>query len=186
MGLGRKIILIICLIVFIGSAGVLADYFINGMKEQNALEDLKDLQTEREDLITDKGTVMGKYADLYLANGDIIGWVTVEDTKIDYPVMQTQSDPEYYIRRGFDKESTSSGTPFMDATSDIFVPTSNFLIYGHNMKNGTMFHDLLNIGPSDLILYTKEVRVLTRCWQQGIRRYIPKIQMNSNIISMQE
>ena len=60
MGLGRKIILIICLIVFIGSAGVLADYFINGMKEQNALEDLKDLQTEREDLITDKGTVMGK------------------------------------------------------------------------------------------------------------------------------
>ena len=79
MGLGRKIILIICLIVFIGSAGVLADYFINGMKEQNALEDLKDLQTEREDLITDKGTVMGKYADLYLANGDIIGWVTVED-----------------------------------------------------------------------------------------------------------
>ena len=143
MGLGRKIILIICLIVFIGAAGGLADYFINGMKEQNAFEDLKDLQTEREDLITDKGTVMGKYADLYLANGDIIGWVTVEDTKIDYPVMQTQSDPEYYIRRGFDKESTSSGTPFMDATSDIFVPTSNFLIYGHNMKNGTMFHDLL-------------------------------------------
>ena len=66
MGTGRKIILVICLIVFVGSAGVLLDYFINGMREQNALEGLKDMQTDREDLVTDKGTVIGKYADLYL------------------------------------------------------------------------------------------------------------------------
>ena len=143
MGLGRKIILVICLIVFLGSAGVLLDYFINGAREQGALEDLKGLQTEREDLVTDKGTIIGKYADLYLANDDIIGWVTIEDTNIDYPVMQTQDDPEFYLHRGFDKEYAASGVAFMDAVSDIFVPTSNFLIYGHNMKNGTMFHDLL-------------------------------------------
>lgn len=143
MGLGRKIILVICLIVFLGSAGVLLDYFLNGMKEQNALEDLKNMQTEREDLVTDKGTVIGKYADLYLANNDIIGWITVDGTRIDYPVMQTQNDPEFYLYRGFDKEYAVSGVPFMDAASDIFVPTSNFLIYGHHMKNGTMFHDLL-------------------------------------------
>ena len=149
MGTGRKIILVICLIVFVGSAGVLLDYFINGMREQNALEGLKDMQTDREDLVTDKGTVIGKYADLYLANSDIIGWVTVDDTHIDYPVMQTQDDPEFYLHRGFDKEYAASGVPFMDAASDIFVPTSNFLIYGHNMKNGTMFHDLLEYDSKD-------------------------------------
>ncbi len=149
MGLGRKIVLIICLIVFVGSAGVLLDYFINGAREQNALEDLKKLINDREDLLTDKGTVVGKYADLYLANEDIIGWITVEDTKIDYPVMQTQDSPEYYLDKNFDKEYAASGTPFMDASSDIFIPTSNFLIYGHNMKNGTMFHDLLEYADRD-------------------------------------
>ena len=67
----------------------------------------------------------------------------MDGTKIDYPVMQTQDDPEFYLRRNFQKEHATAGVPFMDASSDIFVPTSNFLIYGHNMKNGTMFHDML-------------------------------------------
>lgn len=149
MSLGRKIILMICLIVFVGSAAVLADYFITGMREQNALEDLQKLRMDREDLATDKGTVVGKYADLYLANEDIIGWIEIEGTKINYPVMQTKDDPEFYLRRSFDKEKASSGTPFMDSSSDIFIPTSNFLIYGHNMKNGTMFHDLLKFKDKD-------------------------------------
>ncbi len=142
LGLGRKIILIICLIVFLGSAGVLLDYYIKGIKEQNALNALADLKAGQE-LVTDKGVVVGEYAELYKANNDIIGWVKIDGTKIDYPVMQTQNDPEFYLHRNFDKEYAASGTPFMDHSSDIFVPTSNFLLYGHNMKNGTMFHDLL-------------------------------------------
>ena len=149
MSLGRKIILVICLIVFIGSAGVLADYFLNGMKEQGAFDDLADLKVGREDLVTDKGIVVGEYADLYLANNDIIGWIKVDGTNIDYPVMQTQDSPEYYLYRGFDKKPANSGTPFMDAASDIFIPTSNFMIYGHNMKNGTMFHELLKYKDRD-------------------------------------
>jgi len=139
----RKIILVICIIVFLGSAGVLLDYFIKGMKEDSALKDLSDLKIEKEDLVTEKGTVVGQYVDLYLANQDIIGWIKIDGTGVDYPVMQTQSENEYYIHRDFNRESSSSGTPFMDASSDIFIPTSNFLIYGHNMKNGTMFHDIL-------------------------------------------
>ncbi|NLD19512.1 MAG: class B sortase [Clostridiales bacterium] len=143
MSLVRKMILVISLIVFVGAAGVLLDYFLDGMKEQGDLDDVSKMKTEREDLVTDKGTVVGKYVDMYLANKDIIGWIKIKDTKIDYPVMQTQDNPEYYIHRNFKKEVTDAGTPFMDGVSDIFIPTSNFMIYGHNMKNGTMFHDLL-------------------------------------------
>ena len=143
MSLGRKIVFVLCLIVFVGSAGMLLNYFLTGMREQSSLEDLAKLKTEREDMKTDKGTVIGKYVDLYEVNSDIIGWITVDGTKIDYPVMQTQDDPEFYLRRNFQKEHATAGVPFMDASSDIFVPTSNFLIYGHNMKNGTMFHDML-------------------------------------------
>lgn len=149
MSLGRKIVFVICLIVFVTSAGVIADYFISGWREQSALEDLSLMQLEREDMKTDKGTVIGKYVDLYLANEDIIGWIKVKDTKINYPVMQTQDDPEFYLHRNFRKEDAASGVPFLDAGSDIFVPTSNFLIYGHNMKNGTMFHDLLEYRNQD-------------------------------------
>ena len=144
MSLGRKIILVICIIVFVGAAGVLLNYFITGMREQQALEDLEKLKTDREDLKTDKGTVIGKYVDLYLMNGDIIGWLEIEGTKVNYPVMWTPNDPEFYLRRNFNKEHATSGTLFLDAASDIFIPTSNFFIYGHNMKNGTMFGELKN------------------------------------------
>lgn len=143
MGIVRKFILTICIIVFVVSAGVLVHYYWNGAKEQNALKSLGEMKSDREDMVTDQGTIIGKYVDLYLANNDIIGWVSIEDTKIDYPVMQTRQDNEYYLKRGFDKSKTSSGTPFMDAASDIFIPTDNFLIYGHHMNNGTMFHDLV-------------------------------------------
>ena len=143
LGMGRKIILVICLIIFFGSAGVLVDYYLNGAREQNALTGLADMKLGGEDLVTDKGTVVAEYSELYKANNDIIGWIKIDGTKINYPVMQTQNEPEYYLHRGFDKEYADSGTPFMDAASDIFIPTSNFMIYGHNMKNGGMFHDLL-------------------------------------------
>ena len=92
MSLGRKIIFVICLIVFVGSAGMLLNYFLTGMREQSSLEDLAKLKAERDDLKTDKGTVIGKYVDLYEANSDIIGWIQVEDTKIDYPIMWTPDD----------------------------------------------------------------------------------------------
>ena len=142
LSLGRKIVLVVCLIVFMGSAAVLLDYYIEGLKAQRALSDLSD-KNGAEDLVTDKGIVIGKYAELYKTNNDIIGWIKIDGTKIDYPVMQTLSDPEYYLHRDFNKEYSAAGTPFMDPHSDIFLPTSNFLIYGHNMKNGTMFHSLL-------------------------------------------
>lgn len=158
VGLGRKIILVLCIIVFVGSAGVLLDYVINGMREESALNDLANMKMSGEELVTDKGTVVAEYSKLYQANNDIIGWIKINGTKVDYPVMQTQDDPEYYIRRGFDKESTSSGTPFMDAASDIFIPTSNFMIYGHNMKNGTMFHDILKYESKDFYKEHKKIK----------------------------
>ena len=84
---------------------------------------------------------------MYDQNSDFIGWIKVPDTKIDYPVMQTPDDPEFYLHRDFNKDYSASGTPFLDAAS-VVVPrdgkdvTWNWLIYGHNMNFGTMFHDL--------------------------------------------
>lgn len=78
-----------------------------------------------------------EYLALYEQNQDFAGWLKIENTKIDYPVMLTPDDPEYYLRRSFDRSSSQSGTPFIgaDATPD----SDMFIVYGHNMKNDTMF-----------------------------------------------
>jgi len=133
MGLGRMIVLLISIIVFLGAAAVLLDYLLTGVKAQNAFKELGG----------------NTYAELWEENNDIVGWITVDGTNIDYPVMQTKDDPEYYLRRDFEREYSVSGTPFMDADSDMETPSSNWLIYGHNIKSGIMFHDLLKYKDED-------------------------------------
>ena len=149
MSLPRKIVFVIALMVFVGAAGVLVDHYLTGWRAEKALSGLEPVNIEAEDLQTEKGIVIGKYAGLYTANPDIIGWIKIEDTHINYPVMQTQNDPEFYLRRNFEKEYSVSGTPFMDAASDIFIPTCNWTIYGHHMKDGTMFKDLVKYADYD-------------------------------------
>ncbi len=78
---------------------------------------------------------------LYLINQDIAGWIRIDDTKIDYPVMFTPNEPEYYLHRSFKKEYSSSGVPFIGYGSS--PDSKNIIIYAHNMKNGSMFANLL-------------------------------------------
>ena len=73
-------------------------------------------------------------------NADCIGWIFIEGTNINYPVMHTPSDPQKYLRLSFDKKYSQSGVPFLDGRCSL--QDSNLIIYGHNMKNGTMFSDL--------------------------------------------
>lgn len=159
MSTGRKIVFVIALMVFVGALGAILNHYVTGWRAEKALTDLAELKTdEQEDLVTDKGIVIGKYVDLYKKNSDIIGWLTVDGTRMDYPIMQTQNDPEFYLRRNFDKEYSISGVPFMDAQSDIFKPTANWMLYGHNMKDGTMFHDLLEFAEEDFYQQHKTIK----------------------------
>ena len=132
LGLVRWILIIICAIVFCGSAAHLLLYAKDKMDAEN---DFKKIRENSRDL-----------SSLYEQNSDLIGWIQVPDTRIDYPVMQTKDDPEFYLHNDFNKEYSVSGTPFLDAGSTVLGPeediTWNWLIYGHNMKFGTMFHDL--------------------------------------------
>lgn len=69
------------------------------------------------------------------------------EVQIDYPVIFTPDDPEHYLRRTFDSSSSQSGVPFLSA--DCFEGSGNRLIYDHNMKNGSMFGELLNYAKED-------------------------------------
>lgn len=149
MGLGTKILLLICLIVFCGSGYYLADYFLKAHQAQGGFEALKEAAGGGGEPGSQHLANLSK---LYQENGDIIAWLQVEGTKIDYPVMQTKKegeDPEYYLHRDFHRDYSDAGTPFMDEASDITIPTANWLIYGHHMRSGIMFHDLVEYGDRE-------------------------------------
>lgn len=79
------------------------------------------------------------YKRLKERNSDMIGWVKIEGTEIDYPVMQTPKEPDFYLRRGFDKKYSVYGMIYMDATCTLEGECPNYILYGHHMKNGSMF-----------------------------------------------
>lgn len=84
--------------------------------------------------------ILGKYKSLYMENGDLAGWLTVEGTKIDYPVMQCEDD-EYYLHHDFDGKDSKYGCLYVREKADLEEGT-NFVIYGHNMRDGSMFGEL--------------------------------------------
>lgn len=80
------------------------------------------------------------YAPLKELNQDFFGWINIENTVVNYPVMHTPEDPERYLHRDFEGKTSQSGVPFLDGAC--YDGCGNYLIYGHNMKNGSMFATL--------------------------------------------
>lgn len=79
-------------------------------------------------------------APLFAQNSDCIGWLSIPDTVVDYPVMHTPENPQKYLRRNFYGEYSVSGVPFLDGRCS--MDSDNLIIYGHNMRNDTMFGSL--------------------------------------------
>lgn len=108
------------------------------------------------------------YQNLYWENTDMVGWILIEDTNIDYPVMQTPADPNYYLKHDFEKNYTDYGCPFMQTDCDALAPSDNLIIYGHNMKDGSMFADLAKYRSKDFWQNHKTVWFAT---ELGSRAY---------------
>lgn len=161
-----NILLILCIMVAVGCGGYLAYYYYTSSKTEAEFNELRDLVVEVELPTTDTDTdteitemvdvggvsIQKKFEKLYLTNQDFIGWITIDDTLIDYPVMYTPNDTEngeFYIHRDFEMNYSAAGLPFIDRFCTIKEPTDNIIIYGHNMNAGTMFHDILKYQEQD-------------------------------------
>lgn len=86
-------------------------------------------------------TVLEEYQTLYNKNKKLIGWLKIDDTNIDYPVMQT-SNNEYYLDHNYNQEYDKNGSLFLDKDCDVVHRNTNLIIYGHHMKSGKMFGNL--------------------------------------------
>ena len=93
-------------------------------------------------------TSYDKYADVYNANADFIGWLTIEGTNINYPVMQTPNSPDFYLKHSFDKGYSEYGVPYMQENCRLGL-SDNCIIYGHHMQDGSMFADLCKFESED-------------------------------------
>lgn len=129
----------------------LADYY-----DEQQIKELKELRNKTTDIGEDAATsspfisttqnhkliMLPEFQELYKKNSDIVGWLKIDGTRIDYPVMQNQHDAQYYLNHNFNKEKNKNGLPFLDEHSHI-DGSDILLIYGHHMNSGMMFADLM-------------------------------------------
>lgn len=146
----RLIIWLLSLLVFLGCIIYIGHYFMSIHEDNTEMSQIQDIAAAAENEESQEGEAIAyaengmikKYYELYQRNNDLTGWLRVDGTNIDYPVMYTNEGNDFYLRRGFDKEKNASGMLFMDYECN-FSDSDNLIIYGHNMRSGTMFAELL-------------------------------------------
>lgn len=100
-------------------------------------------QTEATEPTEEKG-ILPEYGEAYVLNNDLVGWLRIDGTNINYPVMQSPEDPDYYLYRDFYKNSSKGGCLYAQAECDINTPSDNITIYGHNTRGGAIMFNALN------------------------------------------
>lgn len=122
-------------------------YIINHLEEGEEIKQESDLlntiEIEETQVTPQKTERMLQIEKLQEQNSDIVGWIEVEGTNINYPVLQGE-DNSYYMNHNYKKEENTYGSIFLDKDYDWSIPSSNLLLYGHNLQNGELFHDILN------------------------------------------
>ena len=139
-------IAIICAfsIVFAVSSGFLIKHYYDSAKQAEMYDNLIEVvETEPEETqepmnYSEEKTFIPEYQDLYLQNNDMVGWIKVEDTKINYPVMQSKDNPNFYLKHNFEKAYSDLGTPYIQENCNL-SESDNLVIYGHHIKGGKMF-----------------------------------------------
>lgn len=118
------------------SKPVLADSTDKAASEQ--------MQAAQESLLEQSASeprMLEKFKELYEQNNELVGWISIKGMEIDFPVMQGMDD-EYYLKHDFFKKEDKHGVPYVRTRADVNTPGTNFIIYGHNMFDGSMFAPL--------------------------------------------
>ena len=139
-----------CAIVLLISVIMIAGHYISASQSEKEFDGLVEIveNSEKLDSMQYDGdenvqSPLAKYQELYQMNNDMIGWISIEGTNINYPVMYTPDNKDYYLKHNFEKGYSSYGVPYIAEHCNPLEPSDNVIIYGHHMKNGSMFSDLM-------------------------------------------
>ena len=152
------IITFIQLIAFLIIVFFLVKIFIwgkNSLNDKSINDNLNNEVINSKDIVDVENTETAKndileidFKKLKQINSDIIAWIRIKNTNINYPILQAY-DNEFYLHRNFKKEYSQSGSIFLNSNNNMFLD-KNTIIYGHNMRDNTMFHDLFKIYNNEL------------------------------------
>lgn len=149
----RKLIVVLASGIAVVCFGYFGLYYFQSTRTGMSYDSLTQLKgsqalagAERNDFSLHKTStqlpdVLDDYKTLYEKNKKLIGWLKIDDTIIDYPVMQT-SDNKYYLEHNFNQEYDKNGSLFLDCSCSVYPRSTNLIIYGHHMKSGQMFGQL--------------------------------------------
>lgn len=153
-----RIVTIACLGVFLFAAHGLYDIFMDYYKNRQMLNDVQETfhsaaaaEGDHQDGSSGDGqTVRPGFDELLKQNPDVVGWITIDGTQIDYPVLQS-SDNVFYLTQNYNHGDSRAGSIFLDYRNDISSPDLNTVIYGHRMKDGSMFQHLTKYMDEDFL-----------------------------------
>ncbi len=154
----RRILTVLCSLAAVACIGYFAYYYYMTYRTENSRNELAERKensiytttvpevnvgvtvhkTEENYEVPD---ILSEYQSLYNSNRSLVGWIKIEDTNIDYPVMQTV-DNEYYLKHDFDQNYDKNGCIFLDTNCSLIPRSTNLIVYGHHMKSGKMFGQL--------------------------------------------
>lgn len=153
-GLARRLGFGLCAAMFLVTGSLWARDILRGAAEQAANTALAQQVHAAEAAETTEAMqgagedgILPQYAALWEQNHDLAGWLSIPGTAVDYPVMFTPEEPEYYLHRAFDGSAAASGSLFIGQGSS--PENSHVIVYGHHMKNGSMFSSLVRYAERD-------------------------------------
>lgn len=152
----KAIINFVIIIIFLLSAYKLIEKHISNKKANEVYSELQEI---KENSIENNEESIEEILDLSYLNEDYRGWITIENTNIDYPILQGE-DNDYYLSRDINKEYLKSGSIFLDYRNNNF-DDKNTVIYGHSMRNGTMFGQLKYFKESGALDENKYIYILS-------------------------
>ena len=156
----------VCAALFLFSGFMLCRQYFDEKQSAEAFESVAELvkpapkSTDMPDMEMEETaelTAYEKYADIYAANNDFVGWISIGGTNIDYPVMQSKDNPNFYLKHSFEKSYSDYGVPYVQEDCAVDL-SDNTVIYGHHMKNGTMFSALCKYESEDFYAEHKTIR----------------------------
>lgn len=140
----KKILKIILLFIFLGTFIFSAFMILKNIKEEKQSENIKEELIDLADIPEEPEKEPGfkiDFEELKKINDDIVGWIVIEDTQVNYPIVQGKNN-SYYLNHSYDKNWSAYGSIFMDAESSNDFSDYNTFIYGHHTKNGSMFGEI--------------------------------------------
>ena len=170
-------------VVFLISSAVVLEYVIESKKQRDQYNDLSDIveQIKQEQLGANQGSsgdantgilstedvrhpltgeyikVLREYVPILERNSDLVGWLKIPGTRIDFPVLQTPNSPNFYLTRDFYKKNSRHGAIYVCELADVNAPSDNVTIYGHKMADGSMFSDLFKYMKKDFYLEHSQI-----------------------------